>query len=67
MNEEKLARTIQGEIEKATGEKAVVSIEDSVARLDGLALPDLTGGSLRIKVLWMPGISLLALSRSEEW
>ena len=35
MNEEKLARTIQGEIEKATGEKAVVSIEDSVARLDG--------------------------------
>ena len=35
MNEEKLARTIQGEIEKATGEKAAVSIEDSVARLDG--------------------------------
>ena len=35
MNEAKLARTIQGEIEKATGEKATVSIEDSVARLSG--------------------------------
>ena len=35
MNEAKLARTIQGEIEKATGEKATVSIEDSVVRLSG--------------------------------
>ena len=35
MNEAKLARTIQGEIEKATGEKATVSIEDSVVRLEG--------------------------------
>ena len=35
MNEARLARTIQGEIEKATGEKAAVSIEDSVAMLDG--------------------------------
>jgi len=35
MNEAKLARTIQGEIEKATGEKATVSIEDSVVGLSG--------------------------------
>ncbi len=35
MNKAKLARTIQREIEKATGEKATVSIEDSVVRLDG--------------------------------
>jgi glycerol-3-phosphate dehydrogenase len=35
MNEARLARTIQGEIEKATGEKATVSIEGSVARLSG--------------------------------
>ena len=35
MNEKKLARTIQGEIAKATGEKATVSIEDSVVRLSG--------------------------------
>jgi len=35
INEERLARTIQGEIEKATGEKATVSIQDSAARLNG--------------------------------
>jgi len=35
MNEAKLARTIQGEIEKTTGEKAIVSVQDSVARLSG--------------------------------
>lgn len=35
MNEKQLARTIQGEIAKATGEKATVSIEDSVVRLSG--------------------------------
>jgi len=35
MNEEKLARTIQGEIEETTGEKATVSIQDSVAELSG--------------------------------
>jgi glycerol-3-phosphate dehydrogenase len=35
MNEEKLARNIQGEIEKATGEKATVSLEDSVVILSG--------------------------------
>ncbi|GAF75001.1 unnamed protein product, partial [marine sediment metagenome] len=35
MNEKRLARTIQGEIAKATGEKATVSIEDSVVRLSG--------------------------------
>jgi glycerol-3-phosphate dehydrogenase len=35
INEERLARTIQGEIEKATGEKATVSIQDSVTRLNG--------------------------------
>jgi len=35
VNKEKLARTIQGDIGKATGEKAMVSIEGSVARLDG--------------------------------
>ena len=35
MNEKRLARTIQGEIAKATGERATVSIEDSVVRLSG--------------------------------
>ncbi len=35
MTKEKLARTIRGEIEKATGEKAAVSVKDSVARLSG--------------------------------
>jgi glycerol-3-phosphate dehydrogenase len=35
MNEKRLARDIRGEIEKATGEKATVSIEDSVIRLRG--------------------------------
>ena len=35
MNEARLARTIQGEIEKKTGEKATVSIQDSVVRLGG--------------------------------
>ncbi|MDR9459425.1 MAG: FAD-dependent oxidoreductase [Dehalococcoidia bacterium] len=35
MNEEKLARNIQGEIEKATGKKATVSLEDSVVILSG--------------------------------
>ena len=35
MNEKKLARTIQGEIAKATGKKATVSIEDCVVRLSG--------------------------------
>jgi len=35
MNKNNLARTIQGEIKKAVGEKATVSIEDSVVRLSG--------------------------------
>jgi len=35
MDEEKLARNIQCEIEKATGIRATVSIEDSVVRLSG--------------------------------
>lgn len=35
MNEEKLARDIQGEIEEGTGEKATVSVEDGIATLSG--------------------------------
>jgi len=35
MDEKKLARTVQGEIEKATSEKATVFIEDSIAKLSG--------------------------------
>ncbi|MDY6916601.1 MAG: FAD-dependent oxidoreductase [Chloroflexota bacterium] len=35
MNEDKLARTIQGEIEEGTGEKPVVSVQDGVATLTG--------------------------------
>jgi len=35
MNENNLARTIKGEIEKETGEKATVSVDDSVVRLSG--------------------------------
>jgi len=35
MDEEKLARTLQGEIEQATGEKATVSMQDGVATLSG--------------------------------
>lgn len=35
MNEQSLARTVQGEIEKATGEKATVSVRDGIATLTG--------------------------------
>ena len=35
MIERELSRTIQGEIKKAVGEKATVSIEDSIVRLSG--------------------------------
>ncbi|NOR78662.1 MAG: hypothetical protein GQ523_09650, partial [Methanophagales archaeon] len=35
MNERDLSRTIQGEIKKAVGEKATVSVEDSIVRLSG--------------------------------
>ena len=35
MNEEKLARDIQGAIEEGTGEKATVSVEDGIATLSG--------------------------------
>jgi glycerol-3-phosphate dehydrogenase len=35
MTKEKLARNIRGEIEKATGEKATVSVKDGVVRLSG--------------------------------
>ena len=35
MDEKKLARTVQGEIEKTTSEKATVFIEDSIAKLAG--------------------------------
>ncbi len=35
MNERKLTRNIQGEIEKATGKKATVLIKDSVVTLSG--------------------------------
>ena len=35
MGDEQLAGTIQGEIEKATGEKAVVSVSDDIVRLRG--------------------------------
>ena len=32
---QRLAREIRGEIEKATGEKAAVAVEDGVVRLSG--------------------------------
>ena len=37
MENEKLARTIQGEIAQATGEKVAVSVKDSIAELTGRA------------------------------
>ena len=37
MENEKLARTIQGEIAQATGEKIAVSVRDSIAELTGRA------------------------------
>jgi len=35
MDEKKLARTVQGEIEKATSEKPTVSVKDGIAKLTG--------------------------------
>ena len=35
MNAKKLAQDIRGEIEKATGEKAAVSVKDSIVKLSG--------------------------------